>query len=188
MSFTRNTLLVIFIVSLGLTASAQVAHVLTPSAFGATHVAYLPSPAYEFGKNRGDDPLPFFWSFLPTAPTFGGGLAIDQIKRRVYATNGDFITEESMERFAPGAPSVGPIPAPIITPGLPGFITGLSMDGKNRRLIMSDEWSFRLYSSVAPYNPIGPVITPPLGHSQFTGVAYDPSNDTLWFCSFQGGG
>lgn len=169
------------------TVSAQVAHVLTPGAPGGTEVTYLVSPAYPVGLNAGSDPLPFFWGSSPLVSFYGGGVAIDQGRRRVYASDGNFITQESMLRFPPMSAPVPPVAVPIITPGTSGFLTGMSADPENNRLIICDPLSFRFLNPFPPYTPMGPAITPPTGHSPFTGVAHDPSDNTLWFCSIQGG-
>ena len=114
-------------------------------------------------------------------------MAIDQIHRRVLATDGFFITQESMLRFGPPMPPSPPVPAPVMTAAGTSLVTGMSMDPTNNRLFMCDEWNFQVFSPMPPYAPMSPVITPPGGHSQFTGIAYDPSDDTLWFCDIQGG-
>ena len=187
MSSTKFTLLAIALISFALSATAQNAHVLTMNRPGGTEVTYLPSPGHTFGAYWGSDPLPDFWGGVAAPQFMSGGVAIDQIHRRVLATDGFYVTQESMLRFPPmGAPS-GPVPAPVLNTPVNNGITGMSMDGGNGRLFMCDEWSFRVFQPAPPYSPLSSLITPPAGHSQFTGMAYDPSDDTLWFCDIQGG-
>ncbi len=171
------------------TSFAQIAHVLSPGYVGRTEKAYLPSPAYTLGAYGNADPLPGFWTLAPATPVFGGGMAIDQINRRVYSSDGYMIFQESMQRFPPLTPPNPPVPAPVITTlGFTSLLTGMSIDPLNGRLFICDEWSFQVFSPVWPYPPLpgGPVLLP-VPHSPFTGMAYDPSDNTLWFCDIQGG-
>ena len=60
---SRTTILALLLTLAVLTtASAQVAHVLSPAVVGRTTNAYLPSPAYVAGPPGGTDQLPDFWS------------------------------------------------------------------------------------------------------------------------------
>lgn len=189
MSLSRTTFVALLLtVAVLTTASAQVAHVLSPAVFGHTTNAYLPSPAFVGGAPRSTDQLPDFWSASHPMPVFGGGMAMNQISRRVLSSDGVMIWQESMHEFPPlSAPSpVAPAPFLLAGPNSPR-LTGMSVDPTGKRLFICDTVSFGVFDPVFPYPAISPPVMLPAPHSPFTGIAYDPSDDSLWLCDIQGG-
>ena len=186
---SRTTILALFLtIAVLTTASAQVAHVLSPAVVGRTTNAYLPSPAYVAGAPGGTDQLPYFWSAGHPMPFLGGGIAMNQITRRVWSSDGQKIWEESMQEFPPLAAPAPVAVAPVLLAG-PNSprLTGMSVDPTGKRLFICDAVSFGVFDPVYPYPAIALPVMLPAPHSQFTGIAYDPSDDTLWLCDIQGG-
>ncbi len=184
--FTTSLALLLTLAVLS-TASAQVAHVLSPGYAPGTQKVNLPSPAFTTGAAAGLAHLPEFWASSHPTPVFGGGLAIDQIERRMYASDGFKIWQESMTQFPPLAAPAPITAAPALLGGPFSPLSGMSMDPTGQRLFICDTVSFGVFSPAAPYAAISAPVYLPTPHSPFTGMAYDPSDDTLWFCDIQGG-
>ena len=189
---TSNLALLLALLVMSASVSAQVAYVLRMPGIGGTESHYLPSAQYPTGANSTAPhvptlALPYFSSgaATPTILSGQGGHAIDQQTRRVISSDGLRIWEEPHPRYpVPFVPNP-PVAAPVITTaGSP--VMGLAADSTHGVVWMCDVNGFQPFTSAWPHAAVGGPVTPGFGHSQFTGIAYETATGTLWLSDIQG--
>ena len=173
--------------------TGQVAYVLRTPGPNVTDAFYLPSAQYPTGLGVGGAyvpsyPLPFFFGggpIPPGTPGEGGHTIITAgAQTRMISSDGLQIWEEAHPLYG-GPPPLPPVPVPVLTS--PNYrLSGLGADNGGGFVWMCDAFSFRKFNSAWPYGAVGGVITPAFPHSQFTGITWEPSTNSLWLCDIQG--
>jgi len=197
MQTPKITTLVAVLLALTVPAVGQAVYVLRLPGTNVTEGFYLPSAEYTAGSSAATNPrvpvlgLPHFFggAAAPTVFPGQGGHAIDQQTGRMISSDGFQIWEEPHPRYPVPFTANPPIPAPVLTPPSTGAVNpimGLGADPSRGAVWMVDYYGFQPFASAYPHGALGGLVIPTFAHSQFTGIAYEPSTGTLWLCDIQG--
>lgn len=211
-----TTVFFVLLLSLSGAVIGQVAYILRDSSVGNAEGFYLPSAQYPGGAALNLNPyvptpnLPAFYSGASPAGRGVGGYAINEVgMTQVFVSDGRRVWQEEHDVYGVNGWSIPPTAGPqgmllghttffSPTSSQRPMIMGLSVDHMTQTLWMCDRHGFRAFSSVYPYPAKGAYVPlavsnqpslnpfPSLPIERLTGIAFDPADDTLWLCDWNG--